>query len=83
MRNVTKKLGRRPLENPLLFKCVGLTQDQWDWLASFNPGASPSVQFRELIEKSRKMWPRKQVVADYDIIDQSGLKQQRLLQVAL
>lgn len=39
------------------FKTVGLTEDEWRWLEMWLPGASPTSQLQELVERARKFWP--------------------------
>ena len=51
------KLGRKPSCNSLVFKTVGLTQQQWDWLSLWLPGHSTTAQFRILFERCFKFWP--------------------------
>ena len=49
--------GRTKSKDPLIFKTIGLTEDQWQWLNLWFPEASPTAQFRELFDRSRRFWP--------------------------
>lgn len=49
--------GRKPSPDSLVFKTVGLSADQWAWLEKWSPGASPTHQLRDLVERSQKFWP--------------------------
>lgn len=49
--------GRKPSENPLIFKTVGLTVAQWAWLELWHPRASVTRQLSALFERSLKFWP--------------------------
>ena len=49
--------GRKPIAEPLVFKTVGLTQKQWDWLSLWLPNSSSTSQLRILFERCLKFWP--------------------------
>jgi hypothetical protein len=49
--------GRKKSPDALVFKTVGLTQAQWDWLALWLPGGSITSQFRSLLDRAMKFWP--------------------------
>jgi hypothetical protein len=55
--SVGKKRGRPKTESPLIFHSVGLTADQWAWLALWMPNRSTTAQLRELINRAFKFWP--------------------------
>lgn len=46
-----KKRGRPASDDKLYFHTVGLTADEWEWLALWFPGASPTVQLRGIRKK--------------------------------
>lgn len=79
-----RRRGRPKTKNPLVFRTVGLTEDQWQWLNLWLPGASPTAQLQELFGRSVKFWPggpavfRHQKPAEGDVIDSSGWLQSRL-----
>ena len=53
---VVKKVGRPCVADPLIFKTVGLTAGQWQWLSLWI-NSNPSVQLRELFSRAQKFWP--------------------------
>jgi hypothetical protein len=53
----TVKRGRPSNPDSLVFKTVGLTKDQWEWLELWLPSGNPSNQLRELFERCYKFWP--------------------------
>lgn len=73
-----RRRGRPKTKNPLLFKTVGLTADQWTWLELWFPGGSPTAQLQELFSRSLKFWPggpsvfRHRAENSGDVIDASG-----------
>jgi len=50
-------MGRPKSKNPLIFKTVGLTAAQWEWLDLWFPSASPTSQLAELFRRAFKFWP--------------------------
>ena len=48
--------GRKKSESSKVFKSVGLTAAQWEWLDLWLPGGSPSAQMAEVVERSQKFW---------------------------
>jgi hypothetical protein len=52
-----KGRGRPRSRNALVFKTIGLTQDQWLWMELWRPGESPTAMIQELLERSMKFWP--------------------------
>ena len=57
--NITtvKPVGRPKSSDPLVFKTVGLTQSQWDWLNLWLSNSSPTSQLGELFQRALKFWP--------------------------
>ena len=55
--STTVKRGRPPIADPLIFKTVGLTALEWEWLATWHPEGNVTNQLSELVERSRKFWP--------------------------
>lgn len=49
--------GRPRSSNPIIKHTVGLTAAQWEWLEKWLPGASPSEQLREALNRSMRFWP--------------------------
>jgi hypothetical protein len=56
-KTIVKMRGRPKADNPLIFKSLGLTAAQWEWLGLWFPGGNPTEQIRELFERSVKFWP--------------------------
>lgn len=52
-----KRRGRPKKGNSLRFKTVGMTDEDWRWLSLWMPGASPTSQLAELVERAKKFWP--------------------------
>lgn len=50
-------MARPHSKDPLIFKTVGLTADQWRWLDLWFSDASPTAKMRELFNRSMKFWP--------------------------
>lgn len=76
--------GRPKSQNPLVFKSVGLTAEQWSWMDLWFPGGSPTAQLQAVMERALKFWPggphvfRKSVDDPGDTIDSSGWVQGRM-----
>ena len=49
--------GRKPSDDPLIFKTVGLNAAQWAWLDLWHCSNNRTSQIRELFERSLKFWP--------------------------
>jgi hypothetical protein len=49
--------GRPKTENPLVFKTIGLTVEQWDWLYLWFPTGNRTDRMKELFERAMKFWP--------------------------
>ena len=56
-RDLPETRGRKKSPDPLIFKSVGLTSAQWDWLELWQRGASPSHLLRSLLDRAIKFWP--------------------------
>lgn len=69
---MTKKVGRPKSGDPLIYRTVGLTADQWRWLALWHESNNPGAQLRELLERAVKFWPGGPRVFRGEKIDQSG-----------
>lgn len=52
----TGRRGRPRSDNPLVFKTVGLTDAQWQWLSLWSK-ASPTAALRDLFDRASKFWP--------------------------
>ncbi|CAH2032098.1 hypothetical protein [Trichlorobacter ammonificans] len=53
----SKNRGRPKSADPLIFKTVGLTQAQWDWLSLWAFTGNPSRLLSELLDRAMKFWP--------------------------
>lgn len=53
----SKNKGRPRSSNPLIFKTVGLTREQWDWLELWFPSGNPTDRLSSLLERATKFWP--------------------------
>jgi len=49
-------MARPRSKNPLIFKTVGLTEDQWKWLQLWN-STNPTLALRELLDRAFRFWP--------------------------
>lgn len=49
--------GRPKSDNPLIFKSVGLTAEQWEWLDLWFLGGSPTDKLRSLLKRAVRFWP--------------------------
>ena len=50
-------MARPKSANPLVFRTVGLTASQWDWLDTWFPGGSPTSALSDLFLRAVKFWP--------------------------
>lgn len=49
--------GRKKGEHSKVFRSVGLTPEQWEFLELWLPGGNSTSQLQELIERCQKFWP--------------------------
>lgn len=50
-------MGRKRSANPMIFKTVGLSKDDWDFLDKWFDSDNPSLKVRELLERAKRFWP--------------------------
>lgn len=50
-------MGRPRSKDPLVFKTVGFTESQWEYISLWLPSGSPTEQLRSLLERCLKFWP--------------------------
>lgn len=53
-----ERRGRPLSSDKLIFKTIGLTKSQWEWLSLWNGGGNKTVHIRELFERAMKFWPK-------------------------
>lgn len=61
VRHNPRGAGRKKDPDAVTFKSVGFRPSEWEWLALWSVGKekpdNPTVQLREVVERSRKFWP--------------------------
>jgi hypothetical protein len=50
-------MGRPRSKDPLIFKSIGLTASQWEWLQLWFPTGNVTDQLKALHERAVKFWP--------------------------
>lgn len=52
-------MARPPITDgsKLVFKTIGLTAAQWEWLKLWHEHGSPTDQVREMMQRAEKFWP--------------------------
>jgi len=56
---LSRPRGGRPADpDPYIFHSVGLTEKQWQFVASWFPTGNASVALRSLLDRAMKFWPQ-------------------------